>query len=122
MDVVFRTNNEGRIYGVTFIDHESRVALNGSRLGKEFSANMFHAWFSEGKRPISPQSPQQQNTPMQPFTNDNQRSDSEPNKSLDTSLIKEMFGIIDIKPHEEDYDEIAFARRKRKKKRKPKIQ
>ena len=34
IDVVFRQNDSGRIYGVTFIDHDSRVVLNGSRLGK----------------------------------------------------------------------------------------
>jgi hypothetical protein len=43
--VVFRTNNEGRIYGVTFIDHKQKVVFNGSRLGKEFSANVFNDSF-----------------------------------------------------------------------------
>ena len=46
IDVVFRQNDSGRIYGVTFIDHDSRVALNGSRLGKEYSANVFNERFS----------------------------------------------------------------------------
>ena len=36
MDVVFRENSDGRIYGVTFIDHENRVVLNGSLLGKGY--------------------------------------------------------------------------------------
>ena len=31
----FRENEEGRIYGVTFIDHRNREVYNGSRLGKE---------------------------------------------------------------------------------------
>ena len=42
IDVVFRRNDTGRIYGVTFIDHERREAFNGSRMGKEFSANVFN--------------------------------------------------------------------------------
>ena len=46
IDVVFRRNDNGRIYGVTFIDHDSRVVLNGSRLGKEYSANVFNERFS----------------------------------------------------------------------------
>ena len=46
IDVVFRRNDSGRIYGVTFIDHDSRVVLNGSRLGKEYSANVFNERFS----------------------------------------------------------------------------
>ncbi|MDR2915984.1 MAG: relaxase/mobilization nuclease domain-containing protein, partial [Tannerella sp.] len=45
--VVFRENEQGRIYGVTFIDYQNRTVLNGSRLGKEFSANMFQDLFSQ---------------------------------------------------------------------------
>lgn len=47
IDVVFRINDAGRIYGVTFIDHESGVVANGSRLGKEFSANSLEQHFTE---------------------------------------------------------------------------
>lgn len=47
IDVVFRQNDTGRIYGVTFIDHNERAVFNGSRLGKEFSANAFNALFAE---------------------------------------------------------------------------
>ena len=32
----------GRIYGVTFIDHNAGIVANGSVLGKEFSANVFN--------------------------------------------------------------------------------
>ena len=39
VDVVFRHTDEGRIYGATFIDHRTGCVLNGSRLGREFSAN-----------------------------------------------------------------------------------
>lgn len=46
IDVLFRQNDSGRIYGVTFIDHNNRVVLNGSRLGKEFSANVFNETYS----------------------------------------------------------------------------
>ena len=47
IDVVFRYTDEGRIYGVTFVDHDTMTALNGSRLGKEFSANALNARFSQ---------------------------------------------------------------------------
>lgn len=43
--VVFRENEQGRIYGVTFIDHDRREVFNGSRMGKEFSANVFNDYF-----------------------------------------------------------------------------
>ena len=39
--VVIRKNESGCIYGITFIDDEQGVALNGSRLGKGYAANVF---------------------------------------------------------------------------------
>lgn len=46
IDVVFRYTDEGRIYGVTFIDHNTMTVLNGSRLGKQFSANALNEHFN----------------------------------------------------------------------------
>ncbi len=46
IDVVLRYTDEGRIYGVTFIDHGTMNVLNGSRLGKEFSANAINDRFN----------------------------------------------------------------------------
>ena len=42
IDAIFRINPAGRIYGVTFIDHNSGIVANGLVLGKEFSANVFN--------------------------------------------------------------------------------
>ena len=42
IDLFLRRNTTGRITGVTFIDHSTRTVLNGSRLGKEFSANVLN--------------------------------------------------------------------------------
>jgi hypothetical protein len=91
--------------------YKVRTVLNGSRLGKEFSANAFNDLFNETHNrpqhsPISTVSPISPVTPVSPLP--------------DTSVIEEALGIFDIKPHGDDYDEIAFARRMRKKKRKPK--
>ena len=38
---LIRKNDNGRIYGITFIDDKAGIALNGSRLGKGYSANVF---------------------------------------------------------------------------------
>lgn len=46
IDVVLRYTDEGRIYGVTFIDHNTMTVLNGSRLGKQFSANALNERFN----------------------------------------------------------------------------
>jgi len=38
IQVVFRQNDDGRLYGVTFVDHRSKSVFNGSDLGKQYSA------------------------------------------------------------------------------------
>ena len=48
INVVVRRNADGRTYGITFIDHESRSVWNGSQLGKHLSANIFDDWWSKG--------------------------------------------------------------------------
>ncbi|AKK71341.1 relaxase [Chryseobacterium gallinarum] len=50
INTVIRRNEENRLYGITFIDHNTRHVYNGSHLGKQFSANQFHELFSNGKR------------------------------------------------------------------------
>ena len=45
VDTIFRLNAAGRIYGVTFIDHEQGIVANGSLLGRNFSANAFEQLF-----------------------------------------------------------------------------
>ncbi len=48
IDLYIRRNEDGRITGATFIDHENRCVLNGSRLGKEYSANALQERFGTG--------------------------------------------------------------------------
>lgn len=47
LSVVFRRSGEhgGRIYGVTFIDHNGGLVVNASKLDRAFSANRFHELF-----------------------------------------------------------------------------
>jgi hypothetical protein len=73
IDLILRKYDNGRIYGATIIDHHSKSVMNGSRLGKEFSANRFHELFSI---PDSVQKTAQEKTitPEQPifsFTSEN---------------------------------------------------
>lgn len=48
-----RENKQGRIYGISFIDHTSKTVFNGSRLGKDVSANVFNHLWNEAESPIS---------------------------------------------------------------------
>jgi len=40
ISVVLRQNKEGIIYGITYVDHQTKCVFNGSDLGKPFSAKM----------------------------------------------------------------------------------
>ena len=48
IETVTRINAAGRLYGITFIDDANGIAVNGSRLGKGFAANVFNAYFAGG--------------------------------------------------------------------------
>lgn len=39
VDMVIRRNEQGLIYGLTYVDHHSKGVFNGSALGKAYSAN-----------------------------------------------------------------------------------
>lgn len=47
IDTIVLKNDSDRIYGITFIDHPSKTVWNGSRLGKECSANVFQNHWSQ---------------------------------------------------------------------------
>ena len=61
IDAIFRINPVGRIYGATFIDHNTGIVANGSLLGKEFSANAFNELYPAPKetRQVAEQRPEQ---------------------------------------------------------------
>lgn len=40
ISVVLRQNKEGLIYGITYVDHQTKSVFNGSDLGKSYSAKM----------------------------------------------------------------------------------
>ena len=75
IDVVFRYTDEGRIYGVTFVDHDTMTALNGSRLGKDFSANALNARFNQQTQPTE-QTPTATVVPIPTPTNTTSESQS----------------------------------------------
>ena len=108
IDVVFRENDAGRIYGVTFIDHHNREVYNGSRLGKEFSANNFEKLFnSQGDIPCADM--------PQGF------SESQSLSSTDLeSGIEQAFGIFSFDAPANDPQEEMLAKQYQKKKKKKK--
>ena len=117
IDVVFRRNDSGRIYGVTFIDHDSRVVLNGSRLGKEYSANVFNERFSgETKKAQQPDvsiSRQEQPTHQE-------QADFTPKADIVsgvTSIVSAFGGLLGGVSGGDEPQETASQKRKKKKKK-----
>jgi hypothetical protein len=45
IQAVFRENDQGRLYGVTYVDNRFKVVFNGSDLGKQYSAAALNDWF-----------------------------------------------------------------------------
>ncbi len=67
IDVIFRENDAGRLYGVTYVDHTNMCVLNGSRLGRDLSANAITDWFESPQRPqIDTHLDQRQHLEVQP--------------------------------------------------------
>lgn len=107
LDVVLRENDGGRIYGVTFIDHNNGCVLNGSRLGKELSANAITEWFN------NPQPIQQTASPTPEQT---EHSDTVHSRAEDDSVA--LGGLFDLPDNPAiDPEEERFRRRMQKKKR-----
>jgi len=53
IQVIFRHNGEGRLYGITFVDNGSKSVFNGSDLGKNYSAATLINWFKKGNSETS---------------------------------------------------------------------
>nr|WP_271544786.1 relaxase/mobilization nuclease domain-containing protein [Pelobium sp.] len=47
IEVVFRQHETGKLYGVTFIDHQNRTVFKGSDLGKTYSASALESYFNK---------------------------------------------------------------------------
>ncbi|MNR14213.1 hypothetical protein D3C85_1306750 [compost metagenome] len=49
IDLVIRRNGEGRVYGMTYVDHKQRLVYNGSDLGKGYTATGMMARMAMGE-------------------------------------------------------------------------
>ncbi len=88
--VTFRENSEGRLYGITYIDHTTGATLNGSRLGKEYSSNAVIERLSAPKETTA-QSQIDATQPMQQLqTQHSQQPQS------DGAIISGGLGIFDL--------------------------
>ena len=128
VNTIVRRNDQGRIYGMTFIDHESRTVWNGSQFNKNLSANIFNdLWKNEGtqkvqnhiqnKKSISSKASKNESKPesekphaLFDFLNGNYSTHSIPDFGLIESLVTFLPNA-----QGEDYEEQVFANQIKKK-------
>ena len=115
---VIRKNESGRIYGITFIDDENGIALNGSRLGKGYSANTFNAYLTNPTynpfmdetlygTPSSQLKEEVQNA--QPL-----QSDADEGDNLVDELVDDIVGDLPLGSSNDDWKEAAWQRKLRR--------
>ena len=115
--VVIRKNESERIYGITFIDDKEGIALNGSRLGKGYAANVFNAYFSNSAHnPFldetlygSPSVRLEQSAIVQPSQPNTEESDN-----LVDELIEDMADGSFLSTGNDDWKEAAWQRKLRR--------
>ena len=115
--VIIRKNESGRIYSITFIDDKDGVALNGSRLGKGYAANVFNAYFSNPtNNPFldetlygSPSARLEQSPTIQPS-----QSETEEGDNLVDELIEDMVGESFGTMGNDDWKEAVWQRKLRR--------
>ncbi|MDP3442959.1 MAG: conjugal transfer protein MobB [Ignavibacteria bacterium] len=123
INLVVRRNDAGRIYGITFIDHNSKTVWNGSRLGKELSANTFNDYWNNNIKPEINEPAVQ--PPKISTSNDSDIPAEEPhhlfdflntNEKHEDGLIEALGGLLP-EAQGEDYEEQDFANKMKKKKK-----
>ena len=104
IETVTRINTAGRLYGITFIDDANGIAVNGSRLGKGFAANVFNAYFAGEPNPFlemsRPKEKEEQTAAVEELT-------ESPNDMLPPEID------LSLQVHGADLRELAFQRRLR---------
>ena len=114
--VVIRKNESGRIYGITFIDDKAGIALNGSRLGKGYAANVFNGYFSNpAHNPFLDEtlygSP---SVRLEPSILHPLQQNTEEGDNLIDELIEDMVGESFGTAGNDDWKEVAWQRKLRR--------
>ncbi len=104
--VLFRQNEEGRIYGITFVDNKAKVVFNGSDLGKAYGAKAITDRLTSLSKPYS--------IKIQPALIHAQQEKTEEGDSLIEEIVKDLTTAKQL-----DYSspDAAMKRRKRKKRK-----
>lgn len=126
IDCIVRRNDQEKMYGITFIDHQSKTVWNGSRLGKEFSANTFNDYWNSAQQ--KPEDKSEQQSEFKKYNNIQDINNHEIHDYFDLfsreepqlNLIEGLGGLLPY-VQIEDVEEINFVNRMKKKTKKKKI-
>jgi hypothetical protein len=122
IDLMLRYGNGGRLFGVTFIDHNSRTVLNGSALGKEFSANALATRFAdfatgENQQPVLSTPAKEALRPSVQHEPEDKQPTANKGYSGDDSPVGSLLSVLTPEPDQHDNNEPAPAKKKKKKRR-----
>ena len=124
IDVVLRQNEEDMIYGITYVDHQTKCVFNGSALGKQYSAKAIqerclHSTVP-GPKLNEPLTPKQVGSPSHTATSPTETKEDQNNLSV-TSPAKQDENILEalLEPeYTSGYMPYQLKRKKKKRKRK----
>jgi hypothetical protein len=116
IDLILRYGNGGRLFGVTYIDHNSHTVLNGSALGKEFSANALGARFADFSTDENRREDLQPVSFVQPVQENKQPVAVKGHSGYD-SPVGNFLSVLTPEPDQHDDNQPALARKKKKKRR-----
>jgi hypothetical protein len=105
VDVIFRENNQGKVYGLNFIDHKNKAVFKGSDIAEHYSASKILGRLDPGKKLMAYEPRQKEH--LGPDA-----SERETIQHHNTAL-----SITDILLPDKQYDEQIAGGFKRKKKR-----
>lgn len=123
IDLMLRYGNGGRLFGATFIDHNSRTVLNGSALGKEFSANALGTRFADfstaSREDLQPVPSISAKEALRPSVQHEPEDKPATVKGYlgDDSPVGSLLSVLTPEPDQHDANE-PMSKKKRKKKRK----
>lgn len=115
-----RRSDNGRLYGIIFIDDKHGIVVNGSRLGKGYSANVFNSYFDNPDfNPFldetlyhSPKIPEQSIEEPKSIALEENHSDE-----LIGDVIGELIDELPINSGNDDWKETAWQRKLRRQNR-----
>src|SRR5690606_16439629 len=108
VDMIARTNAEGRVYGITYIDHRTKCVFNGSDLGKPYTAKGILDRLSQIER----------SQPFRPGYSEVKRPEPKGTEFSDLRIEK-LFNDL-VQPEQQEFvsSEAAMKLKKKKKRRK----